>query len=101
MTRMKALNIIVSTAVILQFFIEFILLLLTDFSQNLGASKNVTLFYFIICYIWLILPASLSLLFHKRIAKSKIILIIAIILNGFIFINGLSMLNSYISSFFR
>lgn len=105
---MQKVNNILSILIIVTFSIEFILIIFadcvyqdTDYNVDDGISTEVALFYFTIAYIWGTIPAILSLLLRKRLAKNKIVLIIAILLNGIIFIKGIPMLISYLFAFVR
>lgn len=93
---MQKINKILSILIIVIFLIEFISMgiyglciyfvvpSISSVEDRMG--PLIYLFYFTIVYIWTTIPAILSLLLRNMLAKNKIALIIAILLNGIVFI---------------
>jgi hypothetical protein len=93
---MGRLNNILALSIIGMFCLEFGLLLFADYSNNTGTSKSVALIFYTLTYIWFTFPAIASVLFGKKLLKSKIALTVATLLNGLIFLAGIPMLIDYI-----
>ena len=93
---MFRINIIFSITNILIFLLEFFIFIFADFSENRGTTKDVGLFYFIILYIWLVIPSLVFLLLNTKIKNKKIINWIFLILNSVILIYNIPMLFDYI-----
>jgi hypothetical protein len=93
---MYRINKIIAITNILIFFLEFFILVFADFSENSGATKDVVLLYFIILYIWLVIPSLFYLLLNTKIKNKKIISLIFLILNSVILIYNIPMLFDFI-----
>ncbi len=98
MIRIYKINTVVSIANILIFIIEFLLIAVTDFSENKGSSKDVALFSFTFLYIWLILPSILALALNKYRKKRKLHDVVFLVVNAIILIYNLPMFIDYLKS---
>ena len=96
--RIYKINTLISIANILIFGIEFLLIAVTDFSENKGTSKDVALFSFTFLYIWLIFPSVLALVLAKYREKRKAFDVVFLIVNTVILLYSLPMFINYLKS---
>jgi hypothetical protein len=89
------INRIIAVLIIASFCIEVLSILFADFSNNRGTTKGVVFEYFILIYIWSIIPAIIFFA-SKKVRKNIYALVVLLVLNIFILIIGLPMLMAYL-----